>query len=41
VAERDDDKPKYGLINNISTCNPFALRFTNGRQCFMTCGARE
>ena len=26
-AERDDDPPKYGLINNIDTYNPFRIAF--------------
>lgn len=27
AAERDDDPPKYGLINNIDTYNPFRIAF--------------
>ncbi len=27
VAEREDDPPKYGLINNISTYNPIRIAF--------------
>jgi hypothetical protein len=27
AAERDDDKPKYGLINNIDTYNPIRIAF--------------
>jgi hypothetical protein len=27
AAERDDDPPKYGLINNINTYNPIRIAF--------------
>jgi hypothetical protein len=38
VAERDDDPPQYGLINNISTYNPIRIAFHEWAAMFRDVG---
>jgi len=38
VAERDDDPPQYGLINNISTYNPIKIAFHEWAAMFRDIG---
>jgi hypothetical protein len=38
VAERADDPPKYGLINNIDTFNPFRIAFHEWAAMFRDVG---
>lgn len=44
-AERDDERPDYGLVNNIATCNPLRIAFHEwaalGRDLLRAASLRE